>query len=151
MKNYYPKLAILCVLLSVFSTLAVAQSATYGQNVSLRANATVSGNDIVLNWDVYSANVTSYQIYRRTTGAWPASPAATVSSSTFTYTDTTVSSNTEYEYKVVGTQSGTDAIGYVFAAIELDETTSKGHLAVVIDTSLLDDLSARNWRPTKKI
>ncbi|MFY0643119.1 MAG: T9SS type A sorting domain-containing protein [Bacteroidia bacterium] len=121
-----------------------AQAQTWGQTHSIQVNATAdaANTEIDLSWNIY-ATVTSVEVYRRTTGSWPGTPLATLGASATSYTDATVSANTLYEYKIVGTSATSyDAFGYVKSGIEMDETTNRGLLIMIIDDQLVDSLAS---------
>jgi Concanavalin A-like lectin/glucanases superfamily/Bacterial Ig domain/Fibronectin type III domain len=65
-------------------------------------SVTTSPGRISLSWGPSAASgVQGYDVYRQNNdGSWPSTPLATVGASTTTYTDTTVSTNTSYSYRV---------------------------------------------------
>ena len=139
------KMKIPCIIASALLclTMNLAKAQTWGETHSVQVNATAdaANTEIDLSWNMY-ATVSSVEIYRRTTGSWPSTPLATLGATATSYTDATVTSNTLYEYKVVGINSVTvDAFGYVKTGIELDETTDRGLLVLIVDDQLVDSIS----------
>ncbi len=140
MKNFLSCL-MLVALWILGSSSASAQS--YGEQKTLQLNATVnpSSTTITISWDAY-ASVDSIDIFRMSSGTWPSTPLASLSGSATSYVDATVSANQRYEYKVVGYRSsGYDAYGYIISGITVDEITDRGLIAIIIDSSLLGDLT----------
>lgn len=149
------KINVSCLMLlaALFIATATTQAQTYGQQKTVQLNATVNSSaaTITLNWDVY-ASVDSFELFRKTGTSWPSTPIATLSSSTYSYVDGTVSANQLYEYKIIGQRStGYDAYGYIATGINIDESTNKGTIAVVVDSSLVDDLDAELKQYTKDL
>ena len=88
---------------SDWSNLASASTSFCAPHLSL---GDYNCDGVTLNWSQQGSGITSYEIYRNETGGDPwGTPIATVGSSTFTYTDTSIESGKKYHYKVVA-QSG---------------------------------------------
>lgn len=134
-----------CLILAALLFLGISNpvsAQTYGQIHTIQVNASPDANntEITLEWNVYST-VDSIVIYRKSGGSSWGTAIASLSSSTTSYTDNTVSANQLYEYKLVGPRSsGYDAFGYVATGIELSEITDRGLLVMIIDSQLDDSL-----------
>lgn len=143
MKNYLSCLAFAALWILGSTSHALAQSATYGEQKTLQINAQVNSStpSITLNWAAFQS-LDSIQIFKTTSvGGFSSSPTVSLSGTATSYTDNSVSTNQYYEYKVIGFRSsGYDAYGYIATGIGLDENTNKGLVAVIIDSSLLNDL-----------
>ncbi|MBR9859535.1 fibronectin type III domain-containing protein [bacterium] len=141
MKNYYPCLTLLVLFFTAFSGNVLAQSSTYGQQKTLKVEATVSNGKVTINWEAFDP-VSSFRVYKMSGGSWPSTPDAVYSNTVFTHVDSSINNNQMYEYKIVGLRSGIDAYGYISVAVNLEENTNKGMVAVLVDSSIYDDLTA---------
>jgi len=157
-KNYF--VLVLCSLFLIESNVI---SQTYGDSLSVKAEATVqvSPATITLNWpgDNDAAN---FIIYRKIKGAasWGA-PLATLPANSTSYADNAVSVNTLYDYKIYMTSGSTPVkYGYLSSGIEVVANSNRGIAIVVVEDSyianpdfqialqeFLDDLELDGWFP----
>ncbi len=94
-------------------TVSLTSNATTSPNIeSLSGTGVASGNYVTLTWtDSTSPGVLEYDIYRGTKSGGPYSEIATVSGTSTSYTDNTVSAGQTYYY-VATTITGTGESGY---------------------------------------
>src|SRR5436190_18860985 len=95
------RLVLLCAVVAVAVYAAVALSAA---PIKPPSSLTAAAGDqrIALSWQPGgSTGVTGYRVYRQlASGKWPATPLATTSGTTLTYTDTGLTNGTRYTYRV---------------------------------------------------
>jgi hypothetical protein len=114
----------------------------YGSQAAVQLSATTqtAPASITLQWaTVTNRSVSSIAIYRKTfaSTSWGAS-IANPSSSATSYTDTGVSANTLYEYKVV--INGT-ATGYIASGINVNVDEYKGKILLVVSSNVSSSLT----------
>ena len=120
-----------------------AQASTREMSVELNVATQASPPRITLNWTNVSGT-TEYQVYKRTWngGTW-SSALATLSSGTLTWTDSSVSVGTIYEYAVARVASGWTGWGFCCAAIDAPAVHSRGKLILVVDDSFTTTLATK--------
>ena len=112
---------------------------------------------ITLNWN---GNITtnSYQIFRKlkTSTSWGAL-LAVVSGTTNQYVDNTVAVGTNYEYRVIRLGTTYNGYGYISTGINVPETSNRGRLILIIDSTfssalnteiirLIEDMEGDGWQ-----
>lgn len=136
-------------------------AATPSTNVSLLVQAsTTSAPSITLSWSSYTS-ATGYLIYRKlkTATSW-GSAIATPSGTATQYTDNSVSTGVNYEYKIRRNSSSGTAYGYVSSGVQVPATGYKGRMVLVVDntfttsmaadlTTLQSDLKLDGWNVTR--
>src|SRR6266850_1008545 len=134
-----------CGLLLALTVPNLRADDTYVYAVQISATVQVSPPRITLNWqpDGYGAN--SYTIYRKAKDAtsW-GSPLAALSGSALSFTDTTVSVGTNYEYgivKVVLAAGGYTGYGYIYTGINAPLIETRGKLLLIVATNATASLS----------
>ncbi|MCF6228191.1 MAG: hypothetical protein L3J82_05930 [Planctomycetes bacterium] len=147
------------LLACVFTLLVPALVAQSARDVAVEVTATVSNSplEITLNW---TSKGTSYDIYKRTWGStsW-GTPIATVS--TLTWTDSSITSGTIYEYAVGATGGTVSAWGMICSGVDIAPAHSRGKLILVVDDTfttslapeldrLRDDLTGDGWQVITK-
>lgn len=137
------------LLVCIFACTFFGLNAQNSQTVSVQLNATVSSSpaSITLSWASLSgATTTGFTIYRKLkTGTSWGSSIATLAGTATNYQDTTVATNTSYEYKVtrtatIGTTTYT-AYGYINTGIALAPIANRGIMLLIIDSTFVSTLS----------
>lgn len=127
----------------------------YSSKVTAQLSASVqtSPASITIQWaNVTGRTVSSVAIYRKTLSAtsWGtaiANPSATLNS----WTDSSVSLGSLYEYKVqLGTSSGT-AYGYIVSGVNADIDQYQGKIAVLVDSSIQSQIQTELNTLTKDL
>lgn len=147
------------LLLAASATPLVRADSTFVYAVQLSASVQVSPPQISLSWetDPYGAN--SYTVFRKAKedASW-GSPIASLPGSATTYTDTSVSAGSAYEYQVVKAGTlGYTGYGYIFSGINVPPTEGRGTVLLVVATNstvgldyelsrLHDDLIGDGWQ-----
>ena len=106
---------------------------TYGQALSLQLSASVQSGEISLNW-INDGTASGYIIYRRLnpTSSW-GTQITSLSSTTTSYVDNTITDGYIHEYKVV--KEGVDkAYGYIYAGHERLEIVNRGIMIIVVES-----------------
>src|SRR6266478_4204255 len=110
-----------CILFLAFAMPGLRADDTWVYAVQISATVQVSPPQITLRWQPDGYGPYSYTVYRKAKDAisW-GSPLATLSGSALSFTDTTVSVGTNYEYgivKVVLNAGGYTGYGYIYTGI----------------------------------
>lgn len=129
--------------------------------VQISAAFQVSPPQITLHWEPDSYGPDSYTVYRKSRDAtsW-GSPLATLPGSALSFTDTSVTVGTTYEYgivKVVLNAGGYRGYGYIYTGINAPVIENRGKLLLVVATNataglstelarLQSDLSGDGWQ-----
>src|SRR4051812_38329448 len=115
------KKLLLSLFLFAFSFAAFSQTCQDAA-VELYATAQNGPPKIILNW-IPNSTTTSYSVYRKLkTGLTWGAVQATLSGTTNSYTDASVTAGTNYEYRLVRTGSGYSGYGYINSGIEIPVT-----------------------------
>lgn len=148
------KLLQLCFLF-IFKTSLLAQSVT---DPAVRVTASVQSSppQIILGWP---GNATSnqYTIYRKlkTGSAW-GSPIATLSGTVNQYVDNSVTTATNYEYRIVRIGTNYTGYGYINVGCEVPAIEYRGKLILLVDSNftaplaleikrLIEDIEGDGW------
>ncbi len=117
-------------------------------DAAVQLSAVVQNNppQIALNW-IGNATTTQYQIYRKLKDdtSWGAL-LATVNGTTNQYIDNSVSTGTNYEYRVTRNGAGYTGYGYINTGIEVPEIEHRGKLILIIDSSFIVSLASEITR-----
>ena len=140
-----------CFLLSAFSQLSHAQSAS-DYAVPVTAVTQTSPNRITLSWPA-TPTATGYTVSRKLKEATAWSAPTSLPGTAINYIDSGVTGGFGYEYRVVKTApSGTTsykAYGYIYAGINLAPVTSRGGIVLLVDSthaaSLSNELTRLEW------
>jgi hypothetical protein len=134
------------------SNRVAAQPITPARNASIMVNATVTSSPVRVNlsWPAWPA-ATQYDIYRklRSSTNWSTLTSITNNAGSATrYQDASISSNTEYEYKVIRTSPGKVASGYIASGFNVTPDVLIGNadhymgkIILVTWEGIADDLS----------
>ncbi len=134
-----------------------AEDATWTYTVQISATVQTAPPQITLNWendDPYG--VQSFSIYRKAKDATSWNFLTTLSASTFSWTDTSVSVGSAYEYQIIKAASGHTGYGYIYAGINFPLTENRGTCLLVVATNstigldnelarLQSDLTGEGW------
>ena len=133
------KLLLFIFLISTFTEV-------FGQvssDVAVLVNATVAESpaSITLHWPLY-IDAAGYSIYKKPLGAnaWGAAVANPLITDT-TYTDTNVTVDSLYEYKIVKSSALGNAYGYILSGIKRHADDVHGYIVMMVDSSIADSLS----------
>jgi hypothetical protein len=111
--------------------------------VQLKAVVSPSTPSITISWPADTSGV-NYIVYRKAknTVIW-ANLLATLPKTATQYTDNAVAAGSAYEYYVRRTYSVTTRVahGYIYAGIQLPETTTKGKLLLLVDANYAQPLA----------
>lgn len=138
--------------------LSAPNTASTLASVQLGATAQTSPASITLSWAAVPNRSVSAITIKRSSGynspTW--TTVATPSSSSTSWTDTSVTVGTYYEYQVDMTTSSGNAKGYIASGINVPLEENKGKIILVVDNTfqtslaskiqtLVDDLTADRW------
>lgn len=146
-----------CLLLLLSASSSLGEDATWTYCVQISATVQTSPPQITLNWendDPYG--VQSFSIYRKDKDATSWNFLTTVSASTFSWTDTSVSVGSAYEYQIIKIATGHRGYGYIYAGINFPLTENRGTCLLVVATNstigldnelarLQSDLTGDGW------
>lgn len=109
------------------------------RSIEISATTQSSPASISLDWTGDGPGAT-YKVYRKliTDASFPNTEIASIAMNTYTYTDTTVSPNIKYEYKVE--RASGIAIGYVATGIDLDPVHDQGGVLLVVESAMATSL-----------
>ncbi len=125
----------------LFTSLFKGQSAADAA-VQISAVVQPAPAQITLSW-IGNSTTTQYQVYRKLkSGTTWGSALAALSGTINQYVDNSVSTGTNYEYRVVRTGSGYSGYGYINCGIEVPEVNYRGRLILIVDSSFILPLSA---------
>ena len=116
---------------------------TEDYSVELNATTTTSPPTITLQWKSLLADSPTYFIYKKakTDISW-GSPIATLTGADSSFTDSTVITDSAYEYFVNAVCSTWTATGFIYAGISNPPTHHMGALILMIDSLFSDSCAA---------
>jgi chitodextrinase len=119
-------------------------TASSRKTVPLCANVFNSPAKITLQWsNISGVTRSSMSVYRRSVGATSWGTAiATPTASGNTWSDTTVSAGTKYEYRVQATTSAGEANGYIVSGIKVAAADYEGKVILVVDNTFQSTLAS---------
>lgn len=139
------------------STTALAQGISY-RSLEMWATVQEGPAQIELHWPCDSL-ATTFRLYKRTLDSYEqfGTEIATLDASACSYVDTDVEVGTVYDYMLLR-YGGTTARGVISSGIKVDESSFRGNILVVHDTTLqqdyasefatfLMDLEGDGWKP----
>ncbi|MGB4846282.1 MAG: YCF48-related protein, partial [Saprospiraceae bacterium] len=114
------------------------QNTPYGVDYSVLTSATVMTNpaQITVSW-VNDANALAYSIDKKLPADTSWTNLATLSGTTNSYADNTVSAGFIYEYRVVKTTPLVTGYGYVYSGINIPAPDTRGTLLLAVDTNFV--------------
>src|SRR5262245_16195663 len=129
--------AALAMLVACSLTLtARAVENTWDYSVQVSSTVQTSPARITLNWPQATDGVpSSYTVYRKAPNATSWGAGTTLSGSTTTYTDTSVSTGQTYEYRIDKAAGGYTGYGYIQVAVAAPVVDSRGKVVLVVDNS----------------
>ena len=135
-RNYLTILSL--VLVSLLSAQTVSERAAVRLTVSVQPGTP----SITLSWPAMGST-SSFTVYRKlkTATSWGsaiANPAASATS----WTDNTITTGVNYEYKVVRVSGGATGVGYVSTGINLPVVDYRGKIIVLVDNTLAPQMTA---------
>src|SRR5436190_4427231 len=110
--------------------------ATWEYSVQVSATAQTSPAQIKLAWPqdiVLTPN--SYTVYRKAVGATSWGAGTILPGTATSYTDSSVTSGTAYEYQIVKSTSQYTGYGYIYAGINAPLNDNRGKLLLVVDNT----------------
>jgi hypothetical protein len=136
--NYYALCYALFFIL--LSNLALAQTQSEKLTVSIKVSS-FTNSSVSFSWDNFDINYTD--IYRKkiSDNSWSLLQSSVSGTA---YTDNTVSSDVEYEYKFVVTTNTTSiptAYGYIAFGTQISKKTSRGNILLVVDDRFTSTLA----------
>jgi hypothetical protein len=133
------KFTLFFSLLVFFSEIISAQN-SFDYTVPIRVQTLESPAQIMLNWAL-NAGAANYSVGRKPLGSnsW-STLAAGLPGTTTSFTDTTVTVGTGYEYRVIRTGSPANGISYVYAGIKIPATEYRGKIILMVDDFFSDTL-----------
>ena len=133
--------ASLAFLLLVAGVVAARAEESVDHAVELSAVATPSPASLRVAWKA-DADATGYAVARKSPGAAAWSSLASLPASATGYTDATISTGTEYEYRVVKSANGYSGYGYLSAGIAVPLVENRGRMILLVDASQAGALAA---------
>src|SRR5690349_15223420 len=107
-----------CLMLASTAQVAWTAEPTWNYAVQVSAAVQSAPPQITLSWPQDTqATPTSYTVYRKAPGATSWGAGTTLAGTATTYTDTSVSVGSSYEYQIVKTASGYNGYGYIYAGV----------------------------------
>lgn len=126
--------------------------------VQLTATVQETPPQITLSWKPIAIDTPVFYISKKAKNdsLWPA-PISVLPINTLSWTDTHVSPDTAYEYRVIAYGSVVNSYGYIYAGIKAPPVHSKGIMILLVDslfynpcgdgiTTLMNDLSGDGWQ-----
>jgi Glycosyl hydrolase family 9/Bacterial Ig domain/Cellulase N-terminal ig-like domain len=160
------RISIKAITGAVLSALAVfsggSAEPTWDYAVQVSATAETSPAKVTLNWPQDSQGTpNNYIISRKAPNGTSWQSLATLPGSTTSYTDTSVSVGTAYEYQVQKVTSGYNGYGYVCAGLNAPLVENRGTVVLVVEnqyaanlatelTRLQQDLVGDGWNVVRK-
>jgi hypothetical protein len=134
-------------LLLVVQNAFALTSSDYAVQVS--ATVQVSPPIVTLSWPAPS-DATSYTVSRKLVSdtSWPA--GTSVGANT-TYTDTSVTAGSRYEYRVTKTGTSATGYGYIAVSIQAPLVDTRGKVILLVDTTTAADMPAELTRLQKDL
>jgi hypothetical protein len=136
--------SLLLLLSLVAPAVVLAQTMAEDRSVRVQASVQASPASITLSWPTHT-NVSGYQVFRKLKGgtSWGSALTSLAAGAT-SWTDNTVSVNTNYEYKVLRTTLNLgNGFGYVNAGINVDMVESRGRIVLIVDNTFTTALAAQ--------
>ena len=136
------KTILLLPFLIFFSVPHLQSQTCQDATVELTADVQASPPRIILNWTA-NAGANQHFVYRKlkTALAW-GDLVATLPGTATQYTDSTAVAGVSYEYRVTRSATTYNGYGYINAGIEIAAIEDRGTLILVIDSTVIDTLSA---------
>jgi hypothetical protein len=130
-----------------FVVQAVARDSTWEYAVRVTATVQTSPPQISLTW-AQDSNGTplSYDVSRKAVTDTSWGPATTLSGSTTTFVDSSVSVGATYEYQVHKRASDYDGWGYIYSGINVPLVENRGKVLLIVDNTFASDLSSELMR-----
>ncbi len=136
----YGALSSIILLLTVFRCLA---DETWTYSVEISATVQVSPPQITLHWEADDPyGVTNYTIYGKSRNGTVWSFETSLDGSTTSWTDSSVSVGSTYEYEIYKGAAGHVGYGYIYSGINASLTENRGKLILIVATNGLDSLSS---------
>ena len=124
-----------------------AVESTWEFSVQVSATVQESPARVTLAWPQDSYMMpNSYTIYRKAPGATSWGTGTTLPGTTTTYTDSSVSVGTAYEYQVVKSTSLYSGYGYLYGGIKVAPSENRGKLLLVVDKTYAGQLASELGR-----
>src|SRR5262249_16181013 len=128
--------AVMACALVAAAQVARAVEGTWGYAVQGSATAQSLPAQITLSWPQDKQTTpTSYAVYRKCANATSWGTGTTLPGSATSYTDSSVTSGTTYEYQVVKNTSLYTGYGYVYAGVNAPLVENRGKLVLVVDNT----------------
>ncbi len=143
-KNPISAIAIVAsVALMTLSSSLSAIEATWDYAVQISAAVETSPARVTLTWPQdTSFTPNSYTIYRKSLDATSWGSGTSLPGTATSYTDTSVSVGSSYEYQVVKSTSGHTGYGYIYVGIQASLTDNRGKLVLIVDNTHASTLAS---------
>lgn len=136
----------LLITLLVFNSFLLTAQFDFEKSVLLTASQNTSPHAITLHWDD-DPNANSYTITRKSINQniW-FDNLGTLDGSANSFTDSTAQIGQAYEYRVIRQANGYTGFGYIYSGFEVEHSSDRGILLLVVDDSIADDLQTEIQR-----
>lgn len=115
---------------------------TWDYSVQVSSSVQLSPAKVTLTWPQDTSGIpASYTVYRKAPNAASWGAGTTLSGSTTSYTDTSVSVGQTYEYRIVKAAASYTGYGYIQAGVAAPAVDSRGKIVLVVDNSIASPLS----------
>lgn len=124
-------------------TPARAVENTWDYSVQVSSSVQISPAKVTLTWPQDTIGVpSSYTVYRKAPGATSWGAGTTLSGSTTSYTDTSITAGQSYEYRIVKAAGSYTGYGYVQAGVAASVVENRGKVVLVVDNSIASPLAS---------
>src|ERR1041384_5556413 len=137
--------AVLGTLLLVSAPFHRSRAAKPTWNAAVQLSSAVQNSppQITLNWPQdTSGTPVSYTVYRKAPNATSWGGGTALAGSTTTYTETSVSAGTVYEYQIVKNAGTYYGYGYIQTGINVPLVESRGKVVLVVDNTYAANIAA---------
>jgi len=130
------------ILFYCFLFIQALSSAQTSSDAAVQISATVQPGQIILGWPTSSFS-TQYQIFRKLKSSlsWGAA-IATLPGTSNSYTDATVTTGLNYEYRIQRTAAPGNFYGYINTGINVPAIEYRGRLILIVDSTFSNALAS---------
>ena len=133
----------LVVAVTLLLTTTRAVENTWDYSVQVSSSVQVSPAKVTLTWPQDTNGVpSSYTIYRKAPSATSWGAGTTLSGSTTSYTDTSVTTGRSYEYRIVKAAGSYTGYGYIQIGVAAPIVENRGKVVLMVDNSIASALSS---------
>jgi hypothetical protein len=136
------KKAFAILLIVLLKSAEISAQSLTDAAVQIVATAVSNPPQITLRWPG-NASTLQYQVFRKlkSSGAWGAA-MATLPSSVLVYTDNSVVTGDNYEYRIIRSGNSYTGYGYCNSGVDVPEVEYRGKLILLVDSTMINPLAA---------